>query len=365
MYPALAVAALVGADEGDSAAFVGAPDSLEERLAGEAGLRFFPVKASGWDRARPWTLVIALATAASSLFRCISIIRRERCDAVVGFGGYVSVPLALASILTGRPLVLHEQNSVPGLANRILSRWAAAVCVTYEESRGHLSRSERITITGNPVRRGVLGADASAGRVAHGVSQDQTLLLAFGGSRGARHLNQALVDLYPRLSSLHDLRVVHIAGPAEASTVRHALKERSGGDSEMWTVLEYAEDMGDLLAAADLVVCRAGATTLAELAVLGKASVLVPYPYATDDHQSHNALPFLGAGAARVVRDADLDEPEFERTLTELLSDPAQRAVMASAARSLGRPHAAEAVVEVIRETAERRTSTQAGKGAR
>lgn len=365
VYPALAVAALVEADDADSVAFVGAPDSLEMRLAGEAGIPFFAVKASGWDRARPLTLVTAIATAIASVFRCRALLRSQRADAVIGFGGYVSVPLALAAVTSGVPLVLHEQNSVPGLANRVLSRWAKAVCTTYEQSRAHLARGDRARLTGNPVREQVTHADAAAGRLRHGVGPDDMLLLVFGGSRGARHLNSAIVSLYPRLSAIHGLKVIHIAGPAEADSVRSALAGVAGGESAVWTVLEYANDMGDLLAASDLCVCRAGATTLAELAAVGRPAVLVPYPYATDDHQSHNAVPFVEAGAARVVTDADLDRPVFESTLTELLEDPALRVKMAAAALSLGRPDAAAAVVAVVREAALRRSSSESGRGAR
>lgn len=363
MYPALAVAALVEAEEPGSVGYIGAPDSLEQTLASDAGLRFFPVRASGWDRARPWTLVTALVTAVASVFRCIRIVRRERADAVVGFGGYVSVPSALAAIALRVPLVLHEQNSVPGLANRLLSRWSRAVCVTYEASVPHLPRPDRAHLTGNPVRAAVLEGDGAAGRRAHGIADGETFVLAFGGSRGARHLNSALVGLYPRLSGIHGLRIVQIAGRSEAPAVRASLEAVAGTAPSWWAVLEYADDMGDLLAAADLVVCRAGATTLAELAAVAKPSVLVPYPYATDDHQTHNTEPFVRAGAAEMVPDAELDDPRFAETLLRLITDAQRRAEMARAAGQLGRPEAAAAVVDVVRQAAGRPTAS--GKGAR
>jgi len=346
-------------------AFVGAPASLEEKLAGEAGVRFLAVRARGWDRARPWTLVAAAATAVASLFRCRAILASERADAVVGFGGYVSVPLGLAAIVSGVPLVLHEQNSVPGVANRLLSRWAKAVCLTYENSRGHLGHAERAVVSGNPVRDAVIDADRDAGRAAYGVSPNETLLLVFGGSRGARHLNTAIINLYNTLSVVEDLRVVHVAGPTEASAVREALRTQAGGDPAWWSVLEYVDAMGDLLAAADLVVCRSGATTLAEVAALGKATILVPYPYATDDHQTRNADPFVEAGASEVIADGDLDSPAFGELLAGLLADPARRARMAEAALSLGRPQAACAVVEVVRRVARGASVSSMGKGTR
>jgi UDP-N-acetylglucosamine--N-acetylmuramyl-(pentapeptide) pyrophosphoryl-undecaprenol N-acetylglucosamine transferase len=348
----LTVAELVSADEHNEVAFVGVPGSLEERLATEAGLRFIPVKATGWDRARPLSLVAAVARATVSVVRCIHLLRCEKTDVVVGFGGYVSVPLGLAAAISTVPLVVHEQNSVPGLANRVLARWARAVCLTYTDSVGHLHRRDRAVVTGDPVRASVLSADRARGRDSFGVGEAETLLLVFGGSRGARHLNTAIVNLYSTLSVMKGLRIVQIAGPSEADSVRESLKVAAGEIPPWWAVLDYVEGMGDLLSAADLVVCRAGATTLAEVGVLGKPSVLVPYPYATDDHQTHNAEPFAHAGAALVVADADLDVPAFGDDLLALLGDAARRQAMAHAASTLGRSGAAGAVLEAVTEAA-------------
>jgi UDP-N-acetylglucosamine--N-acetylmuramyl-(pentapeptide) pyrophosphoryl-undecaprenol N-acetylglucosamine transferase len=351
----LTVAELVSADARDRVAYVGAPNSLEQRLAGERGVEFVSVPARGWDRARPVTLLTGFATAAVSTVRCVRLLRRDRTDAVAGFGGYVSVPLSLAAVICRVPLVLHEQNSVPGVANRILARFARRVCVTYEDSVPLLPHPERAVVTGDPVRESVLRADRDAGREALGIAPDETLLLVFGGSRGARHVNGALLALRERLEDVDCLRVVQIAGPLEAADVRAALEAHGGGIPVWWQVLEYVAEMGDLLAAADLVVCRAGATTLAEISALGKASVLVPYPYATDDHQTLNAGPFLRAGASLVVADADLDGPALWEALAKLLADPLARTAMGTAAASLGRPDAARAVVRVLTAAAERR----------
>ena len=337
----------MSADARDRVAYVGAPDSLEQRLAGEAGVGFVAVPVTGWDRARPITLLTGFATAIASTIRCVGILRRERTDVVLGFGGYVSVPLSLAAVLSGVPLVLHEQNSVPGVANRILARFARTVCVTYEDSVALLPHPDRAVVTGDPVRESVLHADRKAGRAAYGVSTGETLLLVFGGSRGARHLNGALVGLRDRLAAVAGVRVVQVAGPSEAPAVRAAL-EAQGGVPDWWQVLEYVDGMGDLLAASDLVVCRAGATTLAELSALGKASVLVPYPYATDDHQTLNARPFTRAGASLMVADADLDAPDFGDMLVSLIADGSARSKMEGAAASLGRPDAAAAVVRAV-----------------
>lgn len=364
VYPALAVAHALAGNGDDEVAFVGAPGSLEERLAAEAGIRFIPMRASGWDRARPLTLVTGAISTIRSLFTGLAVIRRERADAVLGFGGYVPLSIGLAAVLRRVPLVLHEQNAVPGVANRVLARWAEAVCVTYEVSGRGLRHPERVVVTGDPVRESVACADRDQGRAAFGIAPGETLLLVFGGSRGARHLNQAIIDLYQTLSVIPGIRVVQIAGPLEAATVRESLARAAAGDPPGWWAVEgYVDGMGDLLAAADLVVCRAGATTLAELSVLGRPAVLVPYPYATDDHQTHNAEPFVAAGAAVAVADSAIDGADFSALVGSLLADPSRRAIMAAAALALGRPDAAGSVAEVVRGVVRARRSRHGGRG--
>jgi UDP-N-acetylglucosamine--N-acetylmuramyl-(pentapeptide) pyrophosphoryl-undecaprenol N-acetylglucosamine transferase len=236
------------------------------------------------------------------------------------------------------------------------------VCLTYPDSNAGSRGDSRVVVTGDPVRSSVTGADRVTGRAALAAGSDDTVLLVFGGSRGARHLNSAIVDLYSRLSQIDGLKVVQIAGPTEAGTVRESLARAAGGGiPEWWAVREYVDEMGDLIAASDLVVCRAGATTLAELSALGRPMVLVPYPYATDDHQTRNAEPFVAAGAALAFADASLDAPEFGEAVISLLIDPARRAEMARNAASLGQPHAAESVVAAIRRAIASRSDSGGG----
>ncbi len=318
----------------------------------EAGVAFEPLAARGFDRSRPWTLVTSSVLAVVSTARALRLIRRYRPDAVVGFGGYVSIPVGLAAVLRRVPLVLHEQNSVPGLANRLLSRWARATAVTYPESVRRLKHPDRAVLTGNPVRAAVLSARAEKGRALLGVPQSATLLLAFGGSRGARHLNTALIAVGARVLSVPDVRVVQVAGRAEADTVRTALAAAGFDLDERWQVLDYIEDMGSAMAAADLVLSRAGATSLAEITALGRPALLVPYPHATDDHQTTNAAALVEAGAAEVVADAELDSPRFGDTLLRLLSGAGSRATMAAASQRLACLDAAARVAGMARKAA-------------
>lgn len=277
------------------------------------------------------------------------LLRRDKIELVIGFGGYVSIPVGLAAMATRIPLALHEQNSVPGMANKFLSRWAGAVGVTYPESAKLMAHPNRAVVTGNPVREEVLGATRESGRAALGLNDGDVVLLVFGGSRGARHLNSALVSLYEGLSEVDGLVIIHLAGALEGDGVRAAVAK--GGDrlEGRWRVLDYLEDMGSAIAAADLVVARAGATSIAEITALGAPAILIPYPYATDDHQTKNANTMSEHGAALVVADEDLDSQAFSDALFGLLGDKGRRATMSAASRALGKVDAAELVVKMAR----------------
>ena len=351
VYPALAVADQF-ADAPDEVVFVGTPNGLEARLVPEAGVSFRPLRAAGFDRARPLTLVTSSLRLAASTVTAWRWLGRDRPDVVMGFGGYVSIPVGLAAVARRIPLVVHEQNSVPGLANRTLSRWARTVAVTYAESAELMGHPERVELTGNPVRPAVLGSERSAGRAALSLPSEALVLLAFGGSRGARHLNSALVGIRSRLMAIPGLVVLHVAGAAEAPAVRAGLDAAGGDEGGRWRVLEYLDDMGSALAACDLVVARAGATSIAEITALGVPAVLVPYPYATEDHQTKNAASMVAGGAAELVADVDLDEERFGDAVAGLLTDDGRRASMAAASRGLGRPDAADRVANLAREAA-------------
>jgi UDP-N-acetylglucosamine--N-acetylmuramyl-(pentapeptide) pyrophosphoryl-undecaprenol N-acetylglucosamine transferase len=236
----LTVAALLASDEHNAVAFVGTPDGLEARLVPEAGFEFHGLPAKGYDRAKPSTFVTSSLTILGSFFRAFGVLRRYKPDVVIGFGGYVSLPLGAAAAFAGVPLVLHEQNSVPGLANRVLSRWAQAVCVTYPDSIGYLPFPQRAVVTGDPVRAEIHRADREAGRRAFKLRKKDVVLLVFGGSRGARHLNTAMLNLYTRLKDVKDLVVLHVAGPTEVEQVRASLKQAAGGQEPPWyRVLDY------------------------------------------------------------------------------------------------------------------------------
>jgi len=357
IYPALTVADRLR-DDGHEVHLVGTATGPEARLAREAGLVFHALPARGFDRSRPLSLIGALAVLAISTLRATLLLGRVRPAVVAGFGGYVSIQVGLAAVARRIPIALHEQNSVIGMANKLLSRWACTVAVTYPDTVAQLRAGVRSEVTGNPVREGIVAADRAAARRDLGAGERDVIVLAFGGSRGARHINEAMAELRSELLERIEVRVLHVAGPTEAADVRARIAGDGSAAEEdaRYRVFDYLEDMGSALAAADIVIARAGATSIAEITAVGRAAVLVPYPYATDDHQTSNAADVAAVGGATVVSDAELDTPRFADAVLHLVDDTTARAQMADASKTLGRPDAGQRLAAAILSCARTRT---------
>lgn len=347
--PALALAEVLS-DRGWDVSFAGTPGGVEARLVPAAGVEFTPFEASGFNRSHPLSLPKALAKIAKSTKLAKQWFAEIKPDVVVGFGGYVSIPVGRAALALGVPLVLHEQNSVMGLANKELSKHARAVCLTYACAAGGIDPA-RVHLTGNPVRKSVLTATREEGRALLGVPDDATMLLVFGGSLGARHINEAVCAMKSDLLARDGLFIVHITGPKELDSVRAALA-LSPEEEKRWIVMGYQDRMGETLAAADAIVSRAGASSLAEIAARAIPALLVPFPHATADHQTMNARAYVEAGCAYLVPDAQVDEPVFAEKLHALVDDPAVRASMHAAALAQGAADAAERLADVVMEAA-------------
>lgn len=347
--PALALAEEL-ASRGHEVRFAGTPGGVEARLVPAAGIPFTPFEAAGFNRSHPTSLVRALRLVQKSTGKAKAWLGEIRPNAVVGFGGYVSIPVGRAARACGVPLVVHEQNSVMGLANKQLSKHAAAVCVTYACSAEGLA-APNVAVTGNPVRRSVLSATREEGRALLGIPSDARMLLVFGGSLGARHLNQAICGMKDDLLSRPDLHVVHITGPKELASVQEALS-LSPEEAARWHVMGYQDRMGETLAAADAIVSRAGATSLAEIAARAIPALLVPFPYATADHQTTNARAYVDAGCAYLVPDADVETEGFAQSVRTLVDDAGVRAAMQKAARAQKAADAAKRLADVVMEAA-------------
>jgi UDP-N-acetylglucosamine--N-acetylmuramyl-(pentapeptide) pyrophosphoryl-undecaprenol N-acetylglucosamine transferase len=354
VFPAIAVAHELVRQADVEPVFVGVPDRLEARLVPEAGFRLHHVDAVSIPRRLSPKLLRVPGALRSAVRACERLIEQERAVGAVTFGGYVSFPVDRAAYKQQLPLVLHEQNAVPGLANRVAARWADRVAVTFPGSADRFRHPERCAVTGDPVRQEILDLDRAARRAGarerFGLHPDRPTVLVFGGSQGARTLNRAIVDAHGRWGS-DGLQVLHAAGrslyPEAARAWQQARAARDGLRVEL---LDFIDDMADAYAAADVVVCRAGATSIAELTVLGLPAVLVPYPHATGDHQTANARALEHAGGAVVVEDAELDGASLQAAVEPLLTDPARHAEVATASRAFGRPDAAANVARLVLE---------------
>lgn len=355
--PALALAEELR-DRGHHVRFFGQEAKLEGRLVPEAGFELVPVVVSGFDRSRPWTLVTSLARMRRAQRRIAQLFSEQGApDVAVGFGAYVEMALLNCCHRLGVPYVLHEQNSVPGLANKALAPHAEAVCISVPAARAVFERegraARRVALTGNPVRRSVMRASRDEGRASLGVREDETMLLVFGGSLGAAHVNEGVCRLKAELLGRDGVVVVHSTGADGFDDTVTSLA-LAPDEQLRWRVMPYISNMGQALAAADLVVSRAGASSIAEIAAVGVPSVLVPYPHATADHQTTNARFLVDAGAAELVADDAIDTPLFAETVLGLLDDPARRASMRAAAAGLGQSRAASALADEVEAAAGR-----------
>jgi UDP-N-acetylglucosamine--N-acetylmuramyl-(pentapeptide) pyrophosphoryl-undecaprenol N-acetylglucosamine transferase len=354
VIPAIATAqALLASSPELRIAYAGLAGSIEERLVDAAGLDFRPVEAV----ALPRRLSPALLRVPLRLARAVKGARRllkdEQVRVVVAFGGYVSMPLALAA--RGRaPLILHEQNSRPGLANRIAGRFASRVAVSFPASIDRFPYPDRCMFTGNPVQQRIHDLDRvglrGPSRERLGLAVDRPTLLVFGGSQGARSINAAVVSAVAAWQQL-GVQVLHLTGTRDYDDAvvrwQEAGVDPAAAGSDV-RVVPFLADMSAAYASADVVLCRAGATTIAELTVLGIPSILVPYPHATADHQQSNADALVAVGAAVVIADQDLDAERLVDALRPLITEPARAGAMSYAARAWGRPHAASAVASLV-----------------
>ena len=319
IYPALAFAQ-IAKDNGDNVTFAGVPGSLEESLAKKAGVDFVGFQAKGFNRAKPLSLITSTNLIMKSSRLASDWIRKNGVDLVLGFGGYVSIPVGRAALKNNIPLVCHEQNSYMGMANKYFLKRANGIALTYSQALTGLSASAKVLVTGNPVRKNVLQANREESRKNLGLCDDDVLLTVFGGSLGAKQINSALIKLKAKLLSIPNLRIVQITGPSQYDSVCSQLG-LSAEEKNKWSLHDYVDDMPEVLSASDIVLSRAGATSLAEISALSLPAILVPYPYATGDHQTKNAHEYVNSGCAKMIADAEILTDKFQTLLMECVTD--------------------------------------------
>jgi UDP-N-acetylglucosamine--N-acetylmuramyl-(pentapeptide) pyrophosphoryl-undecaprenol N-acetylglucosamine transferase len=326
--------------------FVGSTRGMEATLVPEAGFSITLLAGRGVPRRLSWTAVTASAGLARAVVAAVVLLIRRRPSVVLSVGGYASLPCAVAAVLLRIPLVLEEQNSVPGLANRLMGRFARSAAVAFPGTA-----LPRAVVTGRPVAADIEAVDRSAAgrrraRAELGVAADGILVGVTSGSLGARSVNRAVAELATRWANRPDRVLYHVIGRRDFDSLT-----RPSGTG--YVAVEYEQRMSLLLAAADVMVSRAGGM-VAELTLAGVPSVLVPLPNAPGDHQTHNALALQEAGAAIMLADGDCSGQALDRVLTELIDTPGRLESMSSAAAALGRPGAAQRVAELVEAAAGR-----------
>ncbi len=338
LYPAVAMAeALQQMRPGTTVAFAGTEQGIEATEIPRLGYRLHLLDVRGFRRGFSFSDMLSNAGVLLDFVRAVvkaaGIIRAEQPDVVVGTGGFVSGPILAAAQLMGRKTLIQEQNAFPGVTTRFLAAFATEVHLSFAESRKFFRRRHGVFVTGNPARsfERVDQADAQA---FFGLQPGLPTLLVFGGSRGARSINNAVKTWLS--DAVGNVNIIWQTGSLDYDVLRKEIAP----SATLWAG-PYINDMRMAYGAADLVLCRAGASTLAELTNLGKPAVLVPYPYATGNHQFFNAMALVDAGAAELVADADIALDTSRRKVFGLLADSVKRMSMSEACRKEGRPRAA------------------------
>jgi UDP-N-acetylglucosamine--N-acetylmuramyl-(pentapeptide) pyrophosphoryl-undecaprenol N-acetylglucosamine transferase len=348
LFPGIAIAEEVVARPGGAVLFVGTARGLETKLVPAAGFPLELLDISGLNRVGLGKLLKGLVRLPKAFFASRAVLKRFKPDLVLGVGGYASGPLVFAAALSGYPTAIQEQNSRPGFTNRVLGFFARRVFVAFDDARGFFAGG-KTRLLGNPVRRKF--TDAASAANASAAASGSVLIL--GGSQGARAVNDLVAGaaaLLAKQGDGHLPRIVHQTGAGDEARTRARYQELGidvdGGAGV--SVRPFIDDMPAALADAALVVGRAGALTLAELAMTGRPAILIPLPTAAADHQTSNAAEFERAGAAIVAPQASTTPESLARLIADLMNDPARRTAMAQAMAALGRPAATRDIVDEL-----------------
>ncbi len=323
--------------------FVGTERGLEAKVIPKSGYELKLISVKGFVGKSAKDKVNSVLSLVKSLFECKKILKSFCPDIVFGVGGYASFPMVLMATLNKIPTIILEQNTVPGLANKVLGKIVDAIAVTYPETIDYFQK-EKVYLTGTPIRKEILLGDKQKAINIFNLERERQTVLIFGGSLGARKINKAIIDGLPYLLSLRDkIQIIHQTGESDYNWVMAEYRKLPFKA----TVLPFIYDMAEAYSVADLVICRAGASTVAEITALGKASILIPYPYAAYNHQEMNARRLLSRGACEMVLDRELNGEIISKKINKILSDPVVKKEMEMASIAFGKTNAAEKIVEI------------------
>ncbi len=331
--------------------FVGTAEGIESTVIPKEGFDIRFIRSEGFVGRGAMQKIMSVLRLPISIKESRSILKELDPDVVLGVGGYCSGPILLTAYLMGIPTMIHEQNTIPGLTNRILAKFVKAVAVTYYESISFFSK-DKTYFTGNPVREEILKGDRERGNTTFGLDSGLFTIFVLGGSSGASNINRAVGESLAYLEDLKKhIQFIHQTGDKDFDIVREFYKEKGYKGA----VIPFTHDMPDAYAASDLIISRAGATTLAEITSCGKASILVPYPFAAGDHQTANAKKLWDINAAQMIPDNELDGRSLANMIRHLFEDPDAMSEMEMVGRSIGKPDATKKIFELIMSIAKKR----------
>lgn len=355
IYPAITIAKELEQLEKVEILFVGTPESMESKLVPKEGYAFQELPVSGLKRQLTLENIKILCKAAAGMWKAKMILKRFKPDVVIGTGGYVCGPIVMTAALSGIPTMIQEQNVIPGITNKILSRVVDRVALGYKEGKLKFPRPDKCVYTGNPIRPDIISAQRAESRKKLHIPPDDFMVLIAGGSRGARAINRAMIDVHTHFKDTPGICLYHVTGPLEYESVKNGLSASDGGCYGMGSrLVKYEYNMPAALAAADLVIYRAGAIGLAELAARGLPSILIPYPYAAEDHQTFNARVFVAAGASKLIVDRFLTGSELIQDIENLSKNPDTLESMSLSAKKLGKLHAGRDIALMALEIAKK-----------
>lgn len=355
--PALAIAQIVRKKQPDAEIlFVGRPEGMEARLVPQAGYNYATMNVAGFQRKISAENIRRNIQALSYLLksgkRSKEIVKDFKPDIAIGTGGYVSGPIIRKAALAGVPVLIHEQNAFPGVTTKMLSKYAKRTMLAVADAQKHLGADVKTTVTGNPVRSEILTTNKNDARRSLGISSDLPVVVSFGGSLGARTINNAVLELIKYNAENRMFYHIHAYGqygawvPEEMKKAGIVAEEHPEMD-----IREYIDNMPEVLAAADLVICRAGAITLSELQAQAKASILVPSPNVAENHQYHNAMAMVDRDAAVIIEDKDLTGSALIREVCDLIGDEEYLRKIGENAGKMAIRDSAERIYSIIQET--------------
>ncbi len=356
IYPAVAVAkALQAQDPSVEILFVGAEYGMEKELIPREGFRLETITVTGLSRRNPLAAARSLWQAGAGVLKAAGIVKRFRPHVVVGTGGYVSGPTVLAAALRGIPTLIHEQNAYPGLTTRTLARFANIVAVSHQAAVARLPQAKKIVVTGLPIRPAFYQTERGEARARLGLPSDTIVILSVGGSGGALNINRSVCQAAPQLLANERIVLLQVTGDRYYDSVVEQAKALGWPDAwkGRWQLIRFMQDMPAALSAADLVISRAGASTLAEITAVGVPALVVPSPNVTDNHQEHNARALAQQGAAVMILDNLLTPTSLLASINSLLENPNELGAMARASKQASYPQATEDLVALVRSLSE------------